>query len=184
MICLHSFPDQGKNQVLADFNECLQNANPSLVAEYIKYRNYSYASIGLFIIGFVIFGIIAASASGGYTYAWAILIVFFISGAIGMFMINARAQGIASEWRADIIGQLQTKMANWGSLYPAFTFTIIYPVEVWRRSTTRRNGRRRSSRKLVAIWCYVRVTQGPCQTGMEYFNIILALNLYTNSIIF
>eukprot|EP00486_Rosalina_sp_Unknown_P009818 CAMPEP_0201596722 /NCGR_PEP_ID=MMETSP0190_2-20130828/193352_1 /ASSEMBLY_ACC=CAM_ASM_000263 /TAXON_ID=37353 /ORGANISM="Rosalina sp." /LENGTH=142 /DNA_ID=CAMNT_0048057247 /DNA_START=444 /DNA_END=872 /DNA_ORIENTATION=+ len=57
-------------------------------------------------------------------------------------------------------------MSIWAGMYPAFTFTVIYPVEVWRRSgkveVWRRSGK---NRRLVAIWCYVRVTQGPCSTG-------------------
>lgn len=163
---VNAFPAQAKNQVLSDFNECLTSANPAIVSEYSKYRNISYGAIALFIIGFVAFIVLIGADSDSSSFAWTIMVFFFIGGAIAMCVVNQKQRQLAEQWRAEIIGALQNKMANWSALYPAFTFTIIWPVEVWRRSHSRRNGRRRRRKRLVAIWCYVRVTQGPCQTGM------------------
>jgi len=162
---INNFPGEGRNKVLSDFNESLQSANPALAAEYAKYRTYTWIMFVLIIIGVLSFVLVPSMIGGdssGYILGWIICLAAFIGGIVGICVVSVKTQAIARQWRTEIIENLQPKMATWAAMYPQFTFTIIWPVEVWRRS-----GGKNRSRRLVAIWCYVRVTQGPCTTGFN-----------------
>eukprot|EP01083_Nonionella_stella_P231245 816717_1 len=158
---VNNFPAQGKNQVLSDFNECLSTANPQLVSEYHRLRQVMWGAVALFIIGFILFFVFMSAFTQGISIGIFLLIALWIGGIVAFCVIGTKQRALAQQWRNDILSKLQQKMAIWKAMYPSFTFTIIYPVEVWRRRGSRGNRRRR----LVAIWAYVRVTQGPCQTG-------------------
>ena len=74
--------------------------------------------------------------------------------------VGQKEKAVDMRWREQVLTKLQSKLAVWKTNYPAFTFSVIYPVEE-RRHTY--GGE--STPTLVAIWCYVRVTQGPCSRG-------------------
>ena len=153
-----SFPQQGKNQVLIDFNQCLNTANPQFIVDYNKSRSWSCLFIIITFIGFPA-GIVTLMLFSRIM-GIAVIVAAVIFGFGGLLVMGGKQREISRRWREEVLVKLHNKLSIWQGMYPAFTFTIIYPVEVWRR--------RNKKRRLVAIWCYVRVTQGPCQTGIGY----------------
>jgi hypothetical protein len=151
-----AFPQQGKGQLLNDMQQCISGANPALVAEYRKLQYYLYGCIGGVFLAFILMFVFVTSAIIEVGLA-----IFFVAiglAIVGICIVSRKIQVVGEQWRGQVMAALQPKLQQWKSQYPAFTFTLIYPVEVWRRG---RKGRRRR----VAIWVYMRITQGLCQTG-------------------
>ena len=163
MISIYSFPIQGKNQLLTNFNECISNGNPKFIAQYQKFQqSWPLVFTLIMLVGMVLCAVlyIVGDIHVGYGIPVTITIVSGVVGIVATCILKAKTQVAARKWREDILDKVQSKMSIWAEMYPAFTFTIIYPVKEWRG-----NGKNR--RRLIGIWCYIRVTQGPCHTGMD-----------------
>jgi hypothetical protein len=168
------FPAQLRSQISTEMSDIINNdndANRQLVEKYVKYNKYKYCCLAM--VPLSMGGMAAASVLSGYA---TLLGLGVLAGFVALVCwLYSTLKSIAIQWRLQILAQLEPKLEQWNARCPAFTFTIIYPVKVWRsagsgggrRGGGRRGGRRRGGRrKLAAIWIYVRVTQGLCQTGL------------------
>jgi len=152
---LAAMPEQGRAQVINDMNACLTSGDPLLIQRYARSRQYQMLAFALFFLGPIVLMIAVISSESGAAVPF--MIIAFIAGFIILCRVGTQMRALGEQWRTGVVSKLREKLGVWGTMYPALTFSIIYPVEIWRRS---RNGRR-----LVAVWCYVRVTQGPCVQG-------------------
>merc|ERR1712228_456192 len=108
----------------------------------------------LFVFG-IIFYFVFDYGSGGFIpfLAWPIGIVLYC-------IIASKQRKISQQWQLEMVTALNQKMQMWKTQYPMFTFSILWPVNEYRRN-------RRSNSRLIAVWCMVRITQGPCTTTYE-----------------
>ncbi len=165
------FPQEGRDQILADFQQCIKNESTveQAVTKTNKIRKIRLALMCLAFLSFI--GAIAVGMIGATIPGKSKQII--IGGLIGFIAISCVGQIMMDKLyntvgeKDNILRQVVEKMWSWKSMYPTFTFTIFYPVKL--NSVDR--GRRDD-------WCRVRVTQGTCQRCMicniyYIFNVII-----------
>lgn len=165
-----AFPDIGKNQVSNEMQECISNANLVLVAEFQKIRIIYWAMFPALILCAIV--TMALVISIGPT-VYSLIVMGMTAITVLCWILSGRKlQLISEKWRGFVLAALRPKLQDWKTNYPAFTFTIIYPrreeafsyrsCNVQRGWATGWGGcKRRGQPSLIAIWLYLRITQGP-----------------------
>eukprot|EP01084_Bolivina_argentea_P105933 189725_1 len=191
-----SFPEEGENLVLSDFNACLTH-NPGIVRRYHLYRISFFVCCFVFTIGGILvtyYGIEANetanemhdlaqdthnSANDGLygdvrTRHGRDIFYEEIFGAIALIALVLlgvvwwKKNQAARDWRDNVADQLRLKLGVWKSTYPHLEFTVLFPVNAWKDGGLCRCRSKRMDGKIIgSVWCYVRVTQGPSPAGVD-----------------
>ena len=153
-----SFPDHAKTQVLNDFSECLKASDEEWFPMYQKYVRIARGLLALWCLG--LFGVVFlfAKSTTSSSTNWIIIAFWFCLLAIIAFVFS-KQKGVTKKWRNSVLDRLRNKITIWQGAYPAFSFTVVYPVEEWKESmgddTDSGDGRTK-----VAVWCILRITMG------------------------
>jgi len=156
---IDALPEQGREQILKDFEHCMNSGDPQLVEKYARQRRYSCLALFVFALSTALALLIAFAFPDLRGVGLVVLLLMGFAVALAIqCCAYSRKIAIREQWGADVVSNLRERMTAWKQTWPALTYSIICPVEVW-------SGGGRSGRHLEAIWCHVRVSQGPCVQG-------------------
>ena len=147
---VEALPEQGREQILKDFKNCLSDGNPELITKYAQQRQYSCLNQGLSMattaLGslILIIGLIL-DVSICLTIGIVILLLGVLAAVAIHCCVASRLKVLREQWRTEAVSNLRALITAWKQRWPALTFSIIYPVEVWRDGE--------DGRDKVAIWC-------------------------------
>jgi len=94
----------------------------------------------------------------------------------GMVFVMKRRAKIRDKWRGEFVQRLCAELVYFEQQHPQLTFSVIYPIPIWSRHVAARHPAATpplqrgmavdDGRRLVsAIWCYLRVSEGPIVTS-------------------